>query len=309
MGVGLLIIGLAVIGSFSSASSPKMLKVDSTESILAISDTSIYILNDKKIIQLPASGEGQDFSVIDSGVSFASSSPSKNKIYYQKGLDRNSKAFIFDISSNNTKEYQPPDEFFWKKDAGQFVSYQSNKSSILSESLAVEFSNLPYSGFISYAEIVLGSPNDESLDADESGYRWAIINKDSASFKSLDIQDYKEETATWVNGDYLLYINNNDQTVIINNKNQRKPLNQLVAQSKMTTTAGDKQYFVSSSKPGYIDINSLNLSDGQVKLQKKVDVSALLKSDGLSLENIKQVYSANNSLYILIGSKIMRIPL
>jgi hypothetical protein len=177
---------------------------------------------------------------------------------------------------------------------------------------------LPYSGFISYAGIVLGGPNNESLDAYEGGgYRWegigyrrTTINKDSADFKSLLIQDYKDETAPWVNGDYLLYINNNDQTVIINNKDQRKPLNKLITQSKITTMTGDNQYFIDfDSKPGYININSLNLSDGQVKLVKKVDVSGLLKKERLKLKNIKEVYGANNSLYILIGSKIMRIPL
>lgn len=309
LGAGLLVLVLAAVSNFSTNNSAKLLSIESAESILTINKTSIYVLNNKRIVKLSSTSSGGVFSIIDSDVTYASVSSDKNKIYYTKGAGIASKSFIFDVLNSSTKEYQAYDEFFWKNSAGQFVKYQSNKSSILSESLAVEFSNLPYSGFVSYSGIVLGNPYDEPLDADESSYQWTVVNKNSASFKSLDIQDYKDETSPWVSGDYLLYINNKDQTVIINNKNQRKPLDQLILQSKMTTMAGDNQYFVSSSKPGYIDISSLKLADGQVKLQKKVDVSGLLKKEGLGLENIKEVYSSDNSLYVLIGSKIMRIAL
>ena len=310
LGEGLLVLVLAAVSNFSTTNSAKLLSIESAESILAINKTSIYVLNNKRIVKLPSTSSGGVFSIIDSDVTYASASSDKNKIYYTKGVGIASKSFVFDVLSGSTKEYQAYDEFFWKNNAGQFVKYQSGKSTILSEALAGEFSNLPYSGFVSYSGIVLGNPYDEPLDADESGYQWTVVNKNSASFKSLDIQDYKDETSPWVSGDYLLYINKKDQTVFIDNKNQRKTISQPILPSRITTAAGASQYFVGvDSKPGYINISSLNLTDGQVKLQKKVDVSGLLKKEGLNLENIKEVYFSDDSLYVLIGSKIMRIAL
>lgn len=308
VGVGLLVLAIAAVSNFSTNNSAKLLSIESTESILTINKTSIYVLNNKRIVKLPSTSSGGVFSIIDSDVSYASVSSDKNKIYYTKGVGIASKSFIFDVLSGNTKEYQAYDEFFWKNSAGQFVKYQSGKSAILSESLSVEFSALPYSSFISYAGLVLGSSNIGSPET--QGYRWVVVNKASASFSTLDILDYKEETAPWVSGDYLLYINNKDQTVVIDNKNQRKTISQPILPSRITTTAGSSQYFVGvDSKPGYINISSLNLTDGQVKLQKRVDVSGLLKKEGLNLENIKEVYFSDDSLYVLIGSKIMRITL
>ena len=308
LGAGVLLIGLVIVNNFSSANSPKLLDVESAESILVIRDTSIYVLNNKRIVKLPSTSSGGVFSIIDSDVTYASASLDKNKIYYTKGVGISSKSFIFDVLNSSTKEYQAYDEFFWKNNAGQFVKYQSGKSAILSETLSVEFSALPYSSFISYAGLVLGSSNIGSPET--QGYRWVVVNKASASFSTLDILDYKEETAPWVCGDYLLYINNKDQTIVIDNKNQRKTISQPILPSRITTAAGASQYFVSvDSKPGYINISSLNLVDGRVKLQKGVDVSSLLKKEGLSLENIKEVYFSDDSLYVLIGSKIMSIPL
>lgn len=308
LGAGLLVLVLAAVSNFSTNNSAKLLSIESAESILTINKTSIYILNNKRIVKLPGASSGGVFSIIDSDVTYASVSSDKNKIYYTKGGGVASKSFIFDVLNGNIKEYQAYDEFFWKNSAGQFVKYQSGKSTILSESLAVEFSNLPYSGFISYAGVVLGSSGGESPET--QGYRWVVVNKASASFSTLDILDYKDETAPWVSGDYLLYINNKDQTVVIDNANQRKTISQPILPSRITTAAGASQYFVSvDSKPGYINISSLNLAEGQVKLQKKVDVGGLLKKEGLSLENIKEVYFWDDSLYVLIGSKIMRITL
>jgi len=305
---GLLVTALVAVSSFSSNSSAKLLSIESAETILAINKTSIYVLNNKRIVKLPSSSSGGVFSIIDSDVTYASASSDKNKIYYTKGVGITSKSFIFDILNSSTKEYQAYDEFFWKNNAGQFVKYQSGKSTVLSESLSTELSALPYSSFISYAGLVLGSPNTGTPET--QGYRWVVVNKASASFSTLDILDYKEETAPWVCGDYLLYINNKDQTIVIDNKNQRKTISQPILPSRITTAADASQYFVSvDSKPGYINISSLNLADGQVKLQKKVDVSGLLKKEGLSLENIKEVYFSDDSLYVLIGSKIMRIAL
>lgn len=201
-GAGLLVTALVAVSNFSSNSSAKLLSIESAESILAINKTSIYVLNNKRIVKLPSTSSGGVFSIIDSDVTYASASSDKNKIYYTKGVGLASKSFIFDILNSSTKEYQVYDEFFWKNNAGQFVKYQSGKSSVLSESLSTELSALPYSSFISYAGLVLGSSNTGTPET--QGYRWVVVNKASASFSTLDILDYKVETAPWVSGDYLL---------------------------------------------------------------------------------------------------------
>jgi hypothetical protein len=296
--------GSAFIGSQSSA---KLLPAESVDSIAAINSSNIYILNNQKLIKLPSSGDSKNFQIIDSDITFSSTSPDQNKIYFTKGDKESAKSYIFDIKSNKIKQYDLYDEFFWQGSAGRFVDFNGGESTIYNEALSAEYSDLPFPSYTSYANIILGSTVTETPES--QGFKWQVINQQSASFKSLSILDFEEETAPWVIGNYMLYLNNENSTTVVNNQNQKKIINFIIPQENMTSSDSKTQYFISSDKVGIININSINLDNAQPKLIKKTNISSILNKEKSNLADVKQVYYYSNNLYIVLGDKIVRISL
>ena len=306
--IGLIVLILiAVILNLSGlGASAKVLQIESADSILSINSSSIYISNNKKIIKLPLNEPGKSFDVIDSDITLTNTSASSNKVYYVKGESSNSKSYIFDTTSNSIKEYTLYDEFLWVGNDGKFVDLSGGTATILNESLGIDYKNLPYPSYNSFARILLGSTVTQTPET--QGYKWNVINQESAGFKNLSIENYKEETSPWSSGEYMLYTNSDDKLAIINNKGDIKTIDVLIDKKRLTNNDNDNQYYVEASQ-SILTIKALNLSAGSISDFKKINIASVLNANKLSTAEIRQVYYYNNSLYILISNKIMKVNL
>lgn len=282
----------------------KLLPLSGVDSLLAL-DNSLYFSSDKKIMAFSLT-KGGSSSLIASDTTSVIPSPGGAKIYFSTGAGKTAKTYIITTDDASKKERSLPDEFFWKNNEGLFVEYVGPLSNIYSETKEKQYADLPFYSFISFAGIVLGSEGSETPE--DQGYKWKVVNKFSAPFNTIEILDYKEETAPWITADYLLYINSNNNLVSINKKGQRKTINSQIDKALLTSSPGDLQYFIDPSGDE-IKIKSVNLSNGKISDIKSVNIGDLAKKNKINTSAITQVYEKNNVLYLLIDKRILSVNL
>lgn len=274
--------------------------IDNITKILSIKNDKIYYLNDNVLVVRNLNNNPQDILVISNDISLASPSISQNKIAYIGKISKDSKMNILDIDSNQVTTQPLYSSFFWQVDNLKLVDTKNSRSNIINNG-KVEYSNLPFSDFISYSNLILGSPLDQNPET--NGYSWQIINPPNNSFKGISISD--ASSVPWVVGNFILYINNSNRLVRISNSGEFKNLNIDVSNSSITNQNKDDQYFV-KQKDNKIEINSINLNNGNITNVKTVTINE--KDINLSV-GISQTYTDGESLYLLISNKILVVKL
>ena len=303
-----LIIGVIVVSGLallyfiplSPAQHTVVKNIGNITKILSIKNGSIYYLNDDVIIARNIFSEPEDFSIISKDISLASPSISQNKIAYIGKISKDSKINILDIDSNQVTTQPLYSSFFWQVDNLKLVDTKNSRSNIINNG-KVEYSNLPFSNFTSYSNLILGSPLDQNPET--NGYSWQIINPPNNSFKGISISD--ASSVPWVVGNFILYTNNSNQLVRISNNGEFKNLNIDVSNSSITNQNKDDQYFV-KQKDNKIEINSINLNNGNITNIKTITINK--KDIDLSV-GISQTYTDGESLYLLISNKILVVKL
>lgn len=303
-----LIIGVIVVSGLallyfiplSPAQHTVVKNIGNITKILSIKNGSIYYLNDDVIIARNIFSEPEDFSIISKDISLASPSISQNKIAYIGKISKDSKINILDIDSNQVTTQPLYSSFFWQVDNLKLVDTKNSRSNIINNG-KVEYSNLPFSNFTSYSNLILGSPLDQNPET--NGYSWQIINPPNNSFKGISISD--ASSVPWVVGNFILYTNNSNQLVRISNSGEFKNLNIDVSNSSITNQNKDDQYFV-KQKDNKIEINSINLNNGNITNIKTITINK--KDIDLSV-GISQTYTDGESLYLLISNKILVVKL
>lgn len=279
----------------------KILPIENVTNILSIKNNLIYYLNGDVLIARQLNSESEDFTVIGKDISLAQSSLGHSKILYIGKVTKDSKINVLDIESNQQTNSPMYDSFFWQIDNLKLVDTNSNGlSSIISDG-KIEYSNLPYSDFMSYSNLILGTLIKDNPEL--VGYRWQIINPPDNSFKQLIINNFT--TKPWVVGNYLLYRDNEGILVRVNNKGDSLRLNKRINQSEITNNNSTLQYYVEVNGNN-LDINAINLDDGSITKIKtiQVDDKVISLSSGVS-----QTYENDKVLYILVNNKVMVVDL
>ena len=281
------------------------LPINNSGQILSI-DKSIFYVGSGQLIKRPIRGSEYEIQILGTDIVYALASRDKSKIYYYKNDNSKMKAYIFDIKNNTTKEYKMYDFFFWQNNSGKFVTTNGDSSVIYSESLNIDYTQVPYNSFSSYAGIILGSLVTETPE--NPFLSWDVVNKASAKFKTLEIESFQEDTFPWVVGDFMLYNDLDDNLVIINKEGVQTNTKLGITESQITSSDSDDQFFY-SIKGDEMTISSIKLSNSRVEKVKTLNLASALKQNNLKASDISQIYYADGALYIQIDGRIMDIQL
>ncbi len=308
LGFFTLVISIIIIYALlqsNRASGVTMLEGINTNKILSINKGAIYYVDGFNIIKSNIQQTDTTYELIDEGTASYSISPELNKFYFSKGVAKNSKTYLYSTDDDTKREYGLYDSYFWFGNDLRLVQLFSGTSNILDENLKVQYSKLPFGVYESYSKIILGSINTESPEF--QGYKWEVVNRQSAKFKSLVINDEGEISEPWPNGDYLLYNNINDNLVVINNQAEKSVFNYLLTDKNISNGSGSNRYFSDISN-GKIIIGNINLNNGSKNIIKEYSLQQISGSIDTK-DGISQVLYKDSFLYVVVGGKVLRFDL
>jgi len=266
-------------------------------------NNELFYYNGSQIVRSDINNNNKS-QVIDNDVVFVSPSINGKRLYYVKGLGKNAKSYILNLDQNTKREYPQYGAFFWVNNDGKFVEFAKNNSNILNESLVVEYRNLPYPTFDSYAGIVLGSTVKTTPELE--GYKWSVVNNGSTNFKTLEINN--SISRPWAVSQFLVYLDEDNKFTTINQQGQKVVTNESIIQSQITHEDSQEQLFAKFDKNKII-IGSINLSDGKVSNKNSYKIEKLIKDNSIDTTKQTQAFLYNNILYIMVDNKVLEVEL